>query len=655
MLEFAVFALALLAELMLVRRLARPATPALWLLIVGGTALGAWVLLLTPKKTSPGAALTAVRQRPSSGYASSNACRSCHPAEYASWHDSYHRSMTEIATPESVKAPWDGVSLDWHGGHYQLFRRDEQFWATLPDPDRSPSLMGTTGNEVERQVLMTTGSHHYQAYWVRGARGNELWQFPFVYQLQTRRFLPRQDVFLQPPDDPPQASRWNSNCIQCHSVGGQPRHDLASDRFDSSVAELGIACEACHGPGGDHVARQQNPLTRYSERQNATADPSIVNPARLSAERGSEVCGQCHSYFIPNDADGWWQSGFVQAYLPGDALAPSRHVLEYESDRTSALLDTSLDSLFYTDGTIRVGGREWNGLKQSACFTRGIAERQLGCGSCHRLHGGTRDDQLDPDRQTDAVCASCHVELGREATAHSHHPAGTSGNECVNCHMPLTTYALLKGIRSHRITPPRANLTDGAAPNACNMCHLDQSLAWTAEWLERWYGRGAPPASTPTEAPDRAARDREHPDRAALGTLAVAAGVLAGDAATRVILANQMGWAPAQAASGLAWQAPLLVAALDDPYAAVRFVAARSLATLPGFEDFRYDFSAERERRLEQQQQARERLDSQSTEGPRRPRQPALALPVNATGHIDTTLVTALIDLRDPRPIRIAE
>src|SRR6516165_6670570 len=36
------------------------------------------------------------------GYASSNACQSCHPAEYASWHDSYHRTMTQLATSQTV-------------------------------------------------------------------------------------------------------------------------------------------------------------------------------------------------------------------------------------------------------------------------------------------------------------------------------------------------------------------------------------------------------------------------------------------------------------------------------------------------------------------------------------------------------------------------
>ena len=36
--------------------------------------------------------------------------------------------------------------------------------------------------------------------------------------------------------------------------------------------------------------------------------------------------------------------------------------------------------------------------------------------------------------------------------------------------------------------------------------------------------------------------------------------------------------------------APILGQLLDDPYAAVRLIAARSLKELPGFADFDYDF-----------------------------------------------------------------
>lgn len=615
------------------------------LLALGGALAGLWLWGSASAQPRPLESDSIRVEPPPAGYASSAACRSCHPGEYQSWHDSYHRSMTEAASTQSVRAPWQGTLRDEQDRPYRLFRREDQFWVELPDPDRLATSIrqGQLDADVsltERRVLMTTGSHHYQAYWLPGLRGNELWQLPFVYHFESGRFLPRRAVFLEPPEDPPVWARWNSSCVQCHSVAGQPRHDLASDRFATGAAELGIACEACHGPGAAHIERQRNPLTRYQTRLAGAGDPSIVNPARLDAERSSEICGQCHSYFVPNDAERWWQSGFLENYRPGEPLAASRHVLDYERDREQApsLIGSDLDSLFYGDGSVRVGGREWNGLRKSACFERGAGTRQLSCLSCHELHGGTRDAQLSEAGLSDVACARCHGELAAAPAEHTHHSPGSSGASCINCHMPYTSYALLGGVRSHRIASPNAAPSvAGLAPNACNACHLDRSLDWTRSWLERWYGTLAALPSSETAARARGS--------------AAALTLLTGDAATRVVVAAQLGWAPAQRASGSGWQAQLLVAALDDPYAAVRFVAARSLRTLPGFADLAYDYVAERSQRLAAQEQARARAEQLA-----RPLDSAAAeLPLDAAGLFSPELLIQLGRSRDPRPVRIAE
>jgi predicted CXXCH cytochrome family protein len=563
------------------------------------------------------------------GYVTSDACRSCHAREYATWHASYHRSMTELPSAASMRAPWQGVTLQWQDRTYVLTERAGEFWVKLPDPDRVAAALArgetrTPGPEVapdvERRVVLTTGSHHYQAYWVPGARGNELWQMPFVYHFEAQRFLPRHEVFLQPPEDPPHAARWNSNCIQCHSVGGEPQHDLASDRFATRVAELGIACEACHGPGAEHVRVQQDPLAV----QPTPGAGSIFNPARSSAARASEVCGQCHSYFVPREPERWWQSGFAGRFRPGDALEQTRQVLDYERDRASAddLLSVGLDSLFYTDGTIRVGGREWNGLARSACFARGTGDRQASCLSCHRMHGGTRDDQLATTGESSAACATCHPGVASAGSEHTHHAPLSSGNECLNCHMPHTTYALFKAIRSHRITRPLVDPRRGAAPNACNLCHLDQSLAWTAKWLSRWYG-----VADPFREPSRSAEPKTAPlaEPPAPHELALATGVLDGNAALRVILADRLAWDAAREASGSGWQAQLLTLALEDPYAAVRFVARRSLSKLA------------------------------ARAAPRRAAQSPPAPPFTADYTLDQQALERLRAARDDTPVRIAE
>ncbi len=635
----------------------------------------ALALALRARPAAPASSLP-IHVEPGEGFVGSGACASCHRAQYESWHQSYHRSMTQAASADTVRAPWQGV-LRWRGRDYTLFRRDEQLWVKLPDLERMAELArqgrsiesGGDAKDVERPVVMTTGSHHYQAYWVPGTRGNELRQFPFVYHFESERFLPRHDVFLQPETDPVHVARWNSNCIQCHSVAGQPRHDLARDRFETRVAELGVACEACHGPGAAHVSLERGAANGSEGR----VDPRIVSPSRLDPERASEICGQCHSYFVPRDADAWWATGFTQSYHPGDDLDASRRLLERgpddagEEDAEDPALSTSLESLFYPDGTIRVGGREWNGLRRSACFGRGEGERKLSCISCHQMHGGSRDDQLDADGDTNAACQGCHAGYD---SAHSHHAEGAAGSQCVDCHMPRTTYALLKSIRSHRITRPDVDTTPGARLNACNLCHQDRSLEWTAARLGEWYPRPGvnaaraapsplPDASSPSAFDARATSPPEatvgeaqasaaSPERSALATAA-----LSGDAAARVIAVSELGAPVARTVRGSGWQPQLLVEALDDPYAAVRYVAQRSLRSFPGFEDLSLDFIAPRAERLAQQAIARARVEANAT--PLSPGAHSPALPVDERGLFRRDVIERLVLERDLRPIRIAE
>src|SRR5262245_32990524 len=264
----------------------------------------------------------------------SGACRSCHPSEYASWHRSFHRTMTRLATPATVAGSFEGTRVETEGRTVELSRRGDELWAKLPDPDEVARLTRAGVPEpsrgarlVSRRVVLATGSHHHEVYWVSGGAENELRLVPVTYVIAEKRFIPRRDAFLQPPDAAPHAVRWNSNCIQCHTTLGRPGHDERAGRFASEAVELGIACEACHGAGAAHIQKQQNPLERFDAHWSMTSDVSIVNPARLEHDRASEICGQCHSYFVPNDENRWWKDGFVTAYRPGESLDRSRKLL----------------------------------------------------------------------------------------------------------------------------------------------------------------------------------------------------------------------------------------------------------------------------------------------------------------------------------------
>ena len=247
------------------------------------------------------------------GYVSSATCRSCHPSQYATWHGSFHRTMTQVATPESVRADFDQVVVDAvHGRPMRLERRGDEFWAEFDDP-------GWEGDprdrpRITRQVVMITGSHHQNIYWYATGHDRALNVLPGVYLLDRGALDAPQTPSCWPPPGQGVAmldGHWNAICIDCHTTHGKTRFDtpflsepIREQAVDTTVAELGIACEACHGPAETHLAANRNPVRRYALHASDAADPTIVEPTRLDPQRSSQVCGQCHSIWEFPDTAG---------------------------------------------------------------------------------------------------------------------------------------------------------------------------------------------------------------------------------------------------------------------------------------------------------------------------------------------------------------
>ena len=550
-------------------------------------------------------------QAPRDGYESSSACRACHPSEYASWHASFHRTMTQVASPETVAASFDHVSVsDVVGEPMRLEIRGQQLWAEFDDPDRRDESVSVPDpspirprsvppNRVQRMVVMTTGSHNQQIYWYATGNSRVLGQLPAIWLTADRRWIPRRAAVMRPPGPPhAETGAWNGICVACHTTDGRPRLDapfglrpIADQIADTTSAEFGIACEACHGPGADHVRANAAPLRRYSLHLTRRADPTIARPDRLDPQRSSQVCGQCHAFWeFADPASERRANSAGLPYRPGDDLTATRLVVQPTVNLESAAMRALLvddpgfvRDTFWSDGMVRATGREYNGLIDSPCFRKATdPKRTLSCFSCHTMHEDAgdargldqwRDDQLAATARDNGACLSCHAV---DISSHTHHRADSSGSICYNCHMPYTTYGLLKTIRSHQISSPSVQETlETGRMNACNLCHLDRTLAWTAAAINRWYGPPAPPLAGDDESV-----------AASLVTL------LKGDAGQRAIVAQSLGWVAAQRASGTSWMAPYLALLVDDPYDAVRYIASRSLTTLPGFETFQFDFVA---------------------------------------------------------------
>ncbi len=595
------------------------------------------------------------------GYASSPACRACHPSQYNSWHASYHRTMTQVATAETARADFGGVTVAGvHGRPMRLEQDGQQLWAEFDDPDAS--VDPDERPRIRRPVVMITGSHNQQIFWYATGKNRLLGQLPGAYLIRERRWIPRRAAVLHPPSDPPfgETGHWNSTCIACHATHGKPQFDtpfgsrpLDTQVVESTAAEFGIACEMCHGPSEGHVQANQNPLRRYWLHLSGRPDPTTVQPAHLDRRVASETCGQCHGVWEFYDERGERRANaFGLPYRPGDQLATTRFVAQPRVNGDSPVMKALLaddpgfvrDS-FWPDGMVRVSGREYNGLVESPCFRNAVEDtRTLSCFSCHTMHETPddprtvtewADDQLTPGMEGNEACLQCHESYRATLTEHTKHAADSPGSSCYNCHMPYTTYGLLKTIRSHTISVPSvAESIEGGRPNACNLCHLDKTLEWTAEALEHEYG-------TPGGTLDDDTRS----------TAASLLWLLRGDAGQRAIVAQAMAWPPAQRVSGTDWMAPYLATLLDDPYDAVRFIASRTLHTLPAFADFPFDVEAASARRREAQlrvMQIWDRAKTRSAAG--RPQ-----LMYTNGGAIDTSRVLRLLQQRDNRDVLLRE
>ena len=69
------------------------------------------------------------RQSVGEGFVSSQACLECHPDQHASWHASYHRTMTQLASNESIMGPFAGEQVEVEGVKARFTREGEKYFA----------------------------------------------------------------------------------------------------------------------------------------------------------------------------------------------------------------------------------------------------------------------------------------------------------------------------------------------------------------------------------------------------------------------------------------------------------------------------------------------------------------------------------------------
>lgn len=430
------------------------------------------------------------------------ACVSCHPQEVNAWKGSHHALAMQEATSATVLGNFGTLSpaqassgtqagspsevltagavrVSDGGLTAEFSRHGEQFRVKTQGPE---------GTEATFPVRYTFGVEPLQQYLLE-LPGGQLQAFTMAWDVVQKRWFNLQPAEAAAPGDAlhwtGRRFTWSSSCADCHSTGVTQRPSsgaqLASASPGASFQAINVTCQACHSVDAAHL-----------QKGGTLASASTTGQTIPQSHQGVERCSACHA----------------RRYPIADASQASASTGEI------SLLDQYVpellrEGLYHADGQIQDEVFEVGSFVQSRMYQQGVT-----CNDCHDPHTA----QL---RQTgNQLCTSCHeqgltsaeqegktpagsmrsglatrfptlVPKRYDTPSHHFHKEGSSGAQCVSCHMPEKTYMQVDPRHDHSLRIPRPDLSRTlGTPNACTGCHAEKSAPWAEQAMTRWYGTG---------------------------------------------------------------------------------------------------------------------------------------------------------------------
>jgi len=173
-------------------------------------------------------------------------------------------------------------------------------------------------------------------------------------------------------------------CFACHTTSS-----TINDKFERGQMIPGITCEACHGPGLNHVAAQEIAYLQGGAWETGQDADLIFDPGKLNPADAVDFCGACHGT--------WW--------------------------------DVKLGGLV---GLANLRAQPYR-LEKSRCWGK-KGDARLVCVACHDPHQELVRDSGYYDRN----CLSCHLTstAAKPTTDHQGPTCKVSIKNCASCHMP---------------------------------------------------------------------------------------------------------------------------------------------------------------------------------------------------------------------------
>lgn len=314
----------------------------------------------------------------SQGYVGREVCVNCHSQIGATQSES---EMAKAAYRLSGGAAGEPASGDFVSGSYTY-----RFIPNSKLPGHSLEVT-SSGRSISAPIIWTMGAgDHGQTYLLDTSDGlyeGQASSFSYIHRVGlTPGHKTAAPGSLENALGTPLRGTDAMRCFACHTTASS-----ANAKLNLADAVPGVQCEACHGPGKDHVEANRSG-------QIAKARQAIFNPATLSTTSSIDFCGSCHRTMMD-----------VVMREP----EPGAMTVRFQPYR----------------------------LQESRCWET-TKDARLACTECHDPHLPLVRDTLSYDQK----CLTCHSSksdarhLSGSAWTATPKICPKATTNCVTCHMP---------------------------------------------------------------------------------------------------------------------------------------------------------------------------------------------------------------------------
>jgi tetratricopeptide (TPR) repeat protein len=384
------------------------------------------------------------------------------------WKGSDHDKAMMIASDSTVLGDFNNVEVEFRGTKSKFYKSDGKYFVYAES---------IGGKMEELEITHTFGVRPLQQYLIPFERGRYQC-LPIAWDSEENKWFDMAGMVYQSEELNPdswfywtnQSQNWNGMCAECHSTNLQKNYDLERDSFNTTWSDINVNCEACHGPGSDHLEWAKLPEGSRDYDGNMGL---VLKTSETTSKQYIEACAPCHSRrtsFGPNEHR---DPEYYNLHRPQNISPP----------------------LYYADGQILDEVYVFASFTQSKMYMNDVR-----CNDCHDSHS------IKFKFEGNALCTQCHRPEEYDTFQHHFHKYANEKGEpvknkfgeivlvgegalCKTCHMPGNYYMGIDFRRDHSFRIPRPDLSiKYNVPNACNDCHTDKSYQWSEDYIKKYYG-----------------------------------------------------------------------------------------------------------------------------------------------------------------------